>query len=1067
MQRPHIPERNVVNQLAFSQFALRELTGDIARVIQDILNYGKRQEGLARVDRSLIKHFGCLVNSLDAFHGTDIAGALGTEHWYRSANLHHFLLLELIKLGSAQGKHARRLEVLLSSVLFMFIKANVLNAEDAFGSKFAYILFKQNTFKLYAHLLAAWSNGPPDSLECKLRLMAQFSLIFSSCAQLTISDQPLTPADTTSTDLYAACLEALSSSLLLEHMAKALLKALNVSSDAAGVGQLTPEQKRSIQVGVMETCGCIISALHGIAGKQSVLDSCCLGDRDRLMPVEGVAQQLVLQVREVLSGHCLQFLLGREVIASRLRLTAGDGPRYGLPDCMLPELIVPNNNPSRSRALTDRLLSRLSAASLVWHLTMRIRLQPEKSMEPYAPVNIFDMVLDALSNVAKETPVEHLPGGSQMTLMEPAMLCVRLTLQLHPRHLQPRLEGLWQVLITLLRRPNLRLQYSEHRPLQLIGGLLRLDLHVREHFSGWGAAAAAAHRGGEAAAADASEAAADAFCFNLRCAIKAGFIPAVEQLLRGWGRDAEPAKGERSCLCTMDHLLRLPGVWMALLAHGSVREMASLIVTIRRLAEVFKDRGLALMTESGNNDPNEHQDAEVVITAYMAALLEQQAVVLLPSVEGVKPLVLNKALGSGGLPVVEEAVAQLAGQPAEQQWVLAMFALSQWLPNAAWLARVVDTWFSIDMGKTVLYWVLHVALQCLVALARSQAEWAEEQARMSPSAGELGSCEANDGEASGRSDEASHGEGAGTSASAHFATSRQCGPATMAYMAWATFLMVGMDIFAWVNKYLAQLRELDEQQHQREGEGEKRKTSDFAEQPEQDSARRKNEGEISGGLSPKALLPEVFDVLEVLALAAPRTMQTCLTSTVANAQPYGFVNCSDETSASSTSPATTARSNHDRVILVDDWLRNLLCNNDRSILLSVIEEWAKENRRSGIWCPGAISQSPGLAPGEETLQFLELKSLVLRKHNVARLPDLPSPHAVAEMVEAAGIKLCANPACMNLEKDSEVELSGCKTCARCKLVSYCSSKCQLEHWMNQHKRDCPGALQWQESGKAA
>ncbi|GLI67416.1 hypothetical protein VaNZ11_011612, partial [Volvox africanus] len=879
MHRPHIRERRVVNQLAFSPSALTELTADISRAIQNILDYTKRQEGLGRVDRSLIQNLGALVEGLDAYHGTDIAGALGTEHWYRSADLQQFLLLELIELGSAKGKHARRLETLLSSLLFMFIKSNVLKVEAAFGSKLAYILIKQNTFKHYAHLLAAWSDGPPDSLESKLRLMAQFSLIFTSCAQMTISDQPLTPADTTGTALYAAFLEALSSSLLLEHMAKALLKALNVASDAAGEVQLPPEQKRSIRVGVMETCGCIISALHSIAGKQGVLDSCSLGDGNRLALGERVAQHLIPQVRKVLSGHCLQFLIGREVIAARLRLTDGDGPRYGLPDCMLPELIAPNINPSR--ALTDRLLSRLSAASIVWHLTMPGRLQPEvvPYVEPYTPVNIFDMVLDALSNVAKETPVEHLPGGSQMALVEPAILCLRLTLRLHPRHLKPRLQGLWQVLVTLLRRPNVRLRYSEDRPLKVIGDLLWLDFKVGKYAAGWGAAAAAApgEGKGEAATADPGEVAADGCCFNLRCAIKAGFLPAVEQLLRGWGRDAESATGERSCLCAVNYLLRWPCAWTAFLAHGLVREVASLIVTIRRLAEVFKDRGLALMTKSGTNDPNKHQDAEVVLTAYMVALLEQQAVVLLPASKDVKPLALNEALESGGLSLFGEAVTQLAGCPsicaraAEQQRVLAMFAISQWLPNAVWLARVVDTWFSVDMGKAVLRWVLHVALQCLVALTRSQAEWNEEQARKSFPAGKLGSRAANNSEAGGRSGEAGDIEGTGTSANTHVTNNRHCGPtATTIYLAWVTTLMVSMDVFAWINKYLAQLRELDEQQQREgegEGEGEKGNALDLAEQPEQNSARRNSEGGSSGGLTPKALLPKVFDVLEVLALA--------------------------------------------------------------------------------------------------------------------------------------------------------------------------------------------------------
>jgi hypothetical protein len=182
-----------------------------------------------------------------------------------------------------------------------------------------------------------------------------------------------------------------------------------------------------------------------------------------------------------------QFLLGREVIASRLRITGDQEPKYGLPESMLPELHQgPGPSTPRTRALTDRLLSRLGAASLVWHLVIPGRLAagaappadppPAGPDLPYKPVNIFDMVLDALSCVVDpDTAVEHLPRGSQLTLVEPAMLLVRLTLRMRRAHLKHRLVRLWEVLCTLMRRPDAQLQYSEHRPLQLIGRLLRLD----------------------------------------------------------------------------------------------------------------------------------------------------------------------------------------------------------------------------------------------------------------------------------------------------------------------------------------------------------------------------------------------------------------------------------------------------------------------------------------------------------------------------------------------------------------------------------------------------------------
>ncbi|KXZ47454.1 hypothetical protein GPECTOR_35g892 [Gonium pectorale] len=48
---------------------------------------------------------------------------------------------------------------------------------------------------------------------------------------------------------------------------------------------------------------------------------------------------------------------------------------------------------------------------------------------------------------------------------------------------------------------------------------------------------------------------------------------------------------------------------------------------------------------------------------------------------------------------------------------------------------------------------------------------------------------------------------------------------------------------------------------------------------------------------------------------------------------------------------------------------------------------------------------------------------------------------------------CANPACANLEGDSEADLS-LKACAGCGAVGYCCRLCQLEHWRAGHKEAC-------------
>ncbi|KXZ45617.1 hypothetical protein GPECTOR_52g2 [Gonium pectorale] len=69
----------------------------------------------------------------------------------------------------------------------------------------------------------------------------------------------------------------------------------------------------------------------------------------------------------------------------------------------------------------------------------------------------------------------------------------------------------------------------------------------------------------------------------------------------------------------------------------------------------------------------------------------------------------------------------------------------------------------------------------------------------------------------------------------------------------------------------------------------------------------------------------------------------------------------------------------------------------------------------------------------------------------------PSPLASAMPPPAEARRLlpgrCANPACANLEGDSEAGLT-LKACAGCGAVGYCCRPCQLEHWRAGHKGAC-------------
>ena len=51
-----------------------------------------------------------------------------------------------------------------------------------------------------------------------------------------------------------------------------------------------------------------------------------------------------------------------------------------------------------------------------------------------------------------------------------------------------------------------------------------------------------------------------------------------------------------------------------------------------------------------------------------------------------------------------------------------------------------------------------------------------------------------------------------------------------------------------------------------------------------------------------------------------------------------------------------------------------------------------------------------------------------------------------------GGRTCAN--CENYAWTQPSDLSKLLTCSKCKFISYCSKKCQLEHWVKVHKQHC-------------
>ncbi|KXZ43728.1 hypothetical protein GPECTOR_82g262 [Gonium pectorale] len=112
---------------------------------------------------------------------------------------------------------------------------------------------------------------------------------------------------------------------------------------------------------------------------------------------------------------------------------------------------------------------------------------------------------------------------------------------------------------------------------------------------------------------------------GLRCALDGGFVPAVERLLR---RTAPASGAVHTALYAVNRLLRASGVWPAILAHGSAREVASLITTLAKLpgalsAARLQEVYLAGDPHSCGRPPSPGVYPRALAAAYLAALLEQ------------------------------------------------------------------------------------------------------------------------------------------------------------------------------------------------------------------------------------------------------------------------------------------------------------------------------------------------------------------------------------------------------------------------------------------------------------
>ncbi|KXZ54916.1 hypothetical protein GPECTOR_4g988 [Gonium pectorale] len=1026
--------------------------------------------------------------------------------------VHVYALGALLELGD--DDRAEKCEQILGATFFLFIKASAFKSDTVTGGRLARALVRSGAFHLYARVITNWTDIPPQAMETKLRMLAQFSLVFSSCAQLTVGENlPNTEADPGGLSFYAEYLRALRSSGLLEHVSRMLLAVQASAHEAQARGALTAEQAHNVATGVVETCGCIVSALHGIAGKQGVLDGCWGAYSWKPhTPAEQAAYDVLPDARAVLSGPCLQFLLGRELVASRLRLRQGVGPRHGLPEAHIPEL-NPASPPISVSVAADRLLARLGAAALVWQMTVSgprptivvsgvDSREPPARQVPYAAVNVFDLVAESVECVVAAAAAEHLPGGSQLTLVEPTLMLVRLMMELRAHHASARLPVLWRIISLLLSRPQVRLQYSRHRPLYMVSCLLQWDpADTPGGQRATAAAAGLARQQGQQAAAGAEEAAAPAEAaeaegagvpdavaephISLRSALDAGLLAALELLLRRWasGNHLEAA----SCLVIVNTLLRSTGQWPAVLAHGSLLQVASLVATCRRLPESFS----AMANDVASLDvgvSSAFQEAEVAVLSYQGALLEQVGAAMEPP--GWRPppgspvaellaaavaatgtdLPLNGVISAQESAVLKRVhLLRVGGLPtrgspaAEQQAALAVFNLAQWLPKALRMVTAVGAFYPANLSYVCWRWAFVLSLQYLAAQAR------------------LEDALAADGRATSAAGKADCGPGP----SANVVLSSTAQAHSDAAKAWRELLAEKLNLPAWMAVMLGLLVTPP---MQREGLA----------------------------MDLPSILPLALDVLEALVVSLPLGVDVRVrwpSQVKASAGQGGVGGAAGAGGSRGTSAGSVGAGGAKGVkgplldIVVEEALLKALHMHNRNQLRVALENAAdiaaleeagmvkpscgSAGAESGGGTASASGTAAGTgdttqgsvatavatitlggaataardAEGEEARVNLErchaarraLAKRLVASYGLYEVAPLPSPDKVTALLAEAGLVLCGNPSCVNLEGPSAAALSGRKKCARCRAVSYCSGACQLAHWQEgDHKKKCQG-----------
>ncbi|KAG2444354.1 hypothetical protein HXX76_001110 [Chlamydomonas incerta] len=695
----------------------------------------------------------------------------------------------------------------------------------------------------------------------------------------------------------------------------------------------------------------------------------------------------------------------------------------------------------------------------------------EAQLPPLHPPSYTAVQVYELTHAALTAALAHAPAEAEC-LSAPSLLA-RLVMELPPRQAAARLPGLWRTLSCALprlacggaddgaafqgpfwKRFGICRSESTWSFLSYLGLLLQLQLPpgsaASAHQSvgpaaaaGPAAATVAAGATGPPAAPSGAAAPGPGPDFSMRCALRAGLLPAIEALLRrllsrtaavtlaGHQQAARFMDAAMQAAHTVDVVLRTSGVWPAVLAHGPPQQVASLMRTMGKALAVVGDTFHALRQR-----PQLLQPATQMLSAIrgsakgqrylfdaLCALLEQASCMTdgVLTVHGLQAtgavvcrgggwhhiarrLPVNDRLGPAGFALRTHWLEQVGGCPfadtaaAHQQRVLADWAVRLWMPQ---IIRQTDrdgpthvcSMFSMGLLLRTACRVLWPALR--EDLIASDAAAAAEAEAVTP----------------------------------------PCDAAANA-AAWQRFLLHDLDALGLTERVLAR---------------------------------------TAASTEPVPAIRRFWALLGLTIISVSEV--------------GGGPEACDAPAAASISvvpvplPAGAAAERNSNI-------RRQLLQHVHRISHSMGGDWPATVEGVQLSLPsaaaGGAAASSAAPAASLPLTLLSVQDLLLQQLRAelgspylligGSVPPAPDVEQVAALIGSASLALCGNPACRSLEGDSEAGLMaapapagrqqggrGCggdriKTCTRCHAVRYCCGACQLQHWTTGgHKEACVGA----------